>query len=99
MTTNTTTYMFNAGDQAPFNHKASHAADQEFCYVCGRKLGANPLYFEVIEGGDLRLQNGTEYDVQSDAGYMGCFPVGSTCANKFAPNILFKMEDFGKVGA
>lgn len=87
----TKTYEFNAGDAAPFNHKASHTVGVELCYVCGRKLGANPLFFEVINGGDLRLQDGTEYDIASDNGYMGCFPVGTTCAHKFAPNILFKM--------
>jgi hypothetical protein len=88
----TTTYEFNAGDGAPFNELATTLVDRELCYVCGRKLGANPLYFEVINGGDLRLQDGTEYDIASDRGYMGCYPVGSTCAHKFAPGLLFKMN-------
>ena len=87
-----TTFEFNAGDPMPCNEKASSAIDQELCFVCGRKLGKNPLYFEVINGGDLRLQDCTEYDRSSDNGYMGCYPVGSTCAHKFAPNLLIKME-------
>ena len=94
-TTSTTSYEFNAGDSAPFNDKASREVEQELCFVCGRKLGANPLYFEVINGGDLRLQDGTEYDIANDRGYMGCYPVGSTCAHKFAPNILFHMKKAG----
>ena len=83
-----TTFEFNAGDPAPFNEKAS-VDNTNLCYVCGRKLGKHPLWFEVINGGDLREQDGTEYDTSKDSGYMGCYPVGSTCANKFAPNILF----------
>ena len=86
----TKTYEFNAGDAAPFNELATTLVDRELCYVCGRKLGANPLYFEVINGGDLRSQDGTE--AIQDAGYMGCYPVGSTCAHKFAPGLLFKIN-------
>lgn len=84
----TSTYKFNADDLAPFNNKAVHS-DGELCYVCGRKLGANPLYFEVHEGGYLRLQDGTE--AIRDGGYMGHYAVGSECAKKFAPNLLKKL--------
>ena len=76
---------FNAGDAAPFHPKAVDSVEIEFCFVCGRKLGANPIYFEVINGGELREQDGTQ--AIQDGGYMGYFPVGSECAKKFAPNV------------
>ena len=75
---------------APFNEKAAQSSEIELCYVCGRKLGKNPIYFEVINGGELREQNGSP--AVRDAGYMGCFPVGSECKKKFAPNVaIIKM--------
>lgn len=86
-----TTATFTIGSAAPFNEKASLASDQDLCFVCGRKLGNNPLHFEVVDGGSLRGQDGTEADVD-DAGYMGCYPVGASCANKFEAGILFKMK-------
>jgi hypothetical protein len=86
--TNTTTFDFNAGDSAPFNEKAI-STSEELCHVCGRKVGKNPLWFEVVNGGDLRLQDGTE--AIRDAGYMGHYPVGSECAKKFAPNLLKRL--------
>jgi hypothetical protein len=41
---------------------------------------------EVVNGGDLRAQDGTE--AVHDAGYMAFYPVGSTCKNKFNPELL-----------
>lgn len=78
---------FNAGDPAPF-HEGIHKDGAERCVVCGRKVGKKSYLVEVIDGGDIREQDGTEADTE-DAGYMGCWPVGSECAKKFAPNILF----------
>jgi hypothetical protein len=62
-----------------------------FCVQCGRKVGADAWHVEIIKGGEIRLQDGTEHDVAADDGYMGCWPVGNECAKKFAPNLLFKM--------
>jgi hypothetical protein len=62
-----------------------------FCVQCGRKVGADAWYVEIIDGGEIRLQDGTEADV-NDAGYMGCWAVGNECAKSFAPNLLFKMK-------
>jgi hypothetical protein len=85
-----------AGDQLNFvDPKSNVGATEGYCVQCGRKVGANPWYAEVINGGDIRLQDGTEYDTASDAGYMGCWPVGNECAKSFAPNILFKMQKAG----
>jgi len=97
-TVNTT--KIQAGDQPNFSEPKSNVGwDDTYCVQCGRKVGANPWYVEVIEGGSIRLQNGSEYDVQSDAGYMGCWAVGNECAKAFAPNLLFKMANYGKAGA
>lgn len=83
---------FEAGDSAPF-HEGIHKDSDDRCVVCGRKVEKNGWLVEVIQGGEIRRQDGTKYDTSTDAGYMGCWPVGSECAKKFAPNILFKRED------
>jgi len=80
---------FEAGDPAPF-HDDIHKDSEDRCVVCGRKVGKNSYFVEVVNGGEIREQDGTEHDTASDAGYMGCWQVGSECAKKFAPNILFK---------
>jgi hypothetical protein len=72
--------------------KANVKWNEPFCVQCGRKVGADAWYVEVIDGGDIRLQDGTEHDVANDAGYMGCWAVGNECAKSFAPNLLFKMK-------
>lgn len=85
----TTTFTYNANEDAPFHPKAI-VSDLELCSVCGRILGKNPWYMEVIDGGYIRLQDGTE--PVRDGGYMGHYPIGTECAKKFAPNLLKKME-------
>jgi hypothetical protein len=83
----------NAGESVNFAEpKSNVGATEDYCVQCGRKVGANPWFVEVINGGDIRLQDGTEYDTASDAGYMGSWPVGNECAKVFASNILFKMK-------
>ena len=72
---------FNVGTQAPSNRKALDSFDS-LCTVCGRKLGANLLYFEVNTSWEIITPNDSNEDSQ------GCFPVGSECAKKFAPNLL-----------
>ncbi len=77
------TYEFNAGDQMIF-HENIYKTDKEYCAVCGKGLGQNPVFVEVHDGGDLvEFGKGIQ-----DAGYMGCWAIGSTCANKFAPELI-----------
>ena len=83
-----------AGEQPIFaepkmSDKKEYASDAQFCVQCGRLVGATAWYVEVINGGEIRLQDGTE--AIQDAGYMGCYPVGNECAKKFAPNLLIKL--------
>lgn len=86
------TVKIQAGDQPNFvEPKANVGATENYCVQCGRKVGANAWYVEVIDGGYIRLQDGTEADV-NDAGYMGCYAIGNECAKSFAPNLLFKMK-------
>lgn len=73
---------FQLGDPAPINHKASHSFDT-LCFVCARPLRNSPLYFEVNTGWQLIARGSDEENSQ------GCFPVGSSCANKFADGVLF----------
>jgi hypothetical protein len=88
----TTTAKINAGESPNFaDAKSNVGATENYCIQCGRKVGANPWFVEVIDGGSIRLQDGTEADV-NHAGYMGCWPVGNECAKSFAPNLLFKMK-------
>jgi hypothetical protein len=78
-------YKYNAGDRAPHNRKALDSSGN-LCTECGRILGKNPLYFEVNTDWEVIVPNSDEENSQ------GCFPIGSTCAYKFAPNLLIKME-------
>lgn len=80
-----TTPIYTLGSDAPCNEKATNSTG-EVCYCCGRKLGANPLYMHVNTCWELIARNDESADSQ------GCFPIGSTCANKFADGILFRME-------
>lgn len=91
-TVNTT--KIQAGESLNFAEPKSNVGyDDNFCVQCGRKVGADSWYVEVIDGGDIRLQDGSE--AVQDAGYMGCYPVGNECAKQFAPNLLIK---FAKAG-
>jgi hypothetical protein len=77
------TYQFNAGDGMVWHDKSSDP-DVERCTICARKLGKNPFYVEVHDGGDLvAFGEGIH-----DGGYMGCWAVGSECAKKFAPELI-----------
>lgn len=80
----TTTYKYNAGTTAPSNRKALDSFDA-LCTECGRALGANPLYIEVNTDWEVIVPGSDEQNSQ------GCFPIGSTCADKFAPNLLIRM--------
>ena len=64
----------------------------DYCVQCGRKVGKSSWWVEIIEGGEIRQQDGTEYDTAKDAGYMGCWAVGSECAKLFESNVLIKRE-------
>lgn len=75
---------YNVGDAAPSNRKALDSYE-DFCTECGRKLGANPLYFEVNTGWEVIVPGSDEANSQ------GCFPIGQTCADKFAPGLLIKL--------
>ena len=80
----TTTFEFNVGDRAPLNPKAADGLTH--CYSCGRKLGKNSFYFEVSTRWELIVVGSDEKNSQ------GCFPVGSECAKKFAPEVLVRWE-------
>jgi hypothetical protein len=88
-----TTTKIQAGEAPNFAEpKSNVGATEDYCIQCGRKVGANPWMVEVINGGDIRLQDGTEHNIENDRGYMGCWPIGNECAKAFAPNLLFKMK-------
>lgn len=85
-----TTIEFNIGDGAPCNSKAAIASPANLCFACGRKLGKNPSYFEVNTSWELIATGSDEENSQ------GCFPIGSECAKKFSPSVLWTPS---KVGA
>jgi hypothetical protein len=82
---------YRAGDQAPF-HPNSTAEVTDHCIVCGNPTPAARFWVEVVNGGDLREQDGLRAD-NRDAGYMGWWPVGSECRRKFAPRIAVSLLD------
>ena len=78
-----TEYKYNVGDAAPHNEKALNSV-ADLCTECGRSLGKNPLYFEVNTAWEIIKPGSDAKNSQ------GCFPIGASCANKFAPNLLIK---------
>lgn len=85
---------FKAGDSAPFAEGHDNHPDGVYgCILCGRKVGKNPWWVEVVEGGYLRAQDGTEVDEDTDPGYMGFWTVGSECAKKVDPVVLVKLPE------
>jgi hypothetical protein len=78
------TYKYEVGSTAPNHPNASSTDDR--CMECGRALGKNPLYFEVNTSWEVIIPNSDEENTQ------GCWPIGSTCAHKFAPNLLIRLE-------
>ena len=86
------TELITAGETATFAEPKSNVDwNDNYCNECGRKAGKNPFYIEVVNGGEIRLQDGTEADV-NDAGYMGFWPIGSECAKKYDPRVLTKLN-------
>lgn len=83
--------MLTSGDSVNFAEPKSNVGRGENgCVQCGRKVGKNAYWVEIIDGGEIRLQDGTQHDIANDAGYMGCWPVGSECAKQFDPKVLFR---------
>ena len=76
--------MYRVLDAAPNNEKALNSSDS-LCTVCGRALGKNPLYFEVNTNWELIIPGSDNENSQ------GCFPVGQSCATKFAAGLLLKI--------
>ena len=58
------------------------------CVLCARKVGDNSFYVETMYGAEI-IAFGTGN--QSDAGYSGCFRIGSECARKIAPQALGRL--------
>ena len=73
------------GDDFPFANKMTDD-DVERCSVCDRKLGKNPLFIEVVDGGSIHDPSMGVADT-SDSGYMGFWAVGSECAKQFNATI------------
>jgi hypothetical protein len=81
-------YKFNAGDGMFWHDNYGNNDKQgnpiERCTICARKLGENPVFVEVHNGGDLvEFGKGIQ-----DGGYMGCWPIGSECAKQFSPELI-----------
>ena len=66
----------------------NYSSDTNWCVQCGKKCGANPWFVEIVDGNEIRVQDGTE--AEYNGSYMGCWAVGNECAKSFAPNVLFK---------
>lgn len=85
------TYKYEIGSHLSFNEKACQNLQDkdgnsiERCTLCARKIGSNPFYVETMYGAEI-VAFGT--GDQRDAGYSGCFPVGSECAKHITPEAL-----------
>ena len=80
-------YKYNAGDSAPY-HPNTDKDDKDRCIVCGKPTNGKIYGVEVVDGGNLKAQDGTP--AAQDGGYMGWWSVGSSCAKLFAPELLVK---------
>ena len=84
-------YKYNAGDDMFWHDNyAPSLTNGEWvtrCTICARKVGENPVYFEVHNGGDL-VEFGKGIH---DGGYMGCWPIGSECAKQFSQELIGKL--------
>lgn len=77
---------YGAGDSFPFTEDNPSTAPG-FCWHCGRDLKGEGVYMiEVVDGGKIRKQDGTEAD-EADAGYMGWYEVGRYCGRKFDADV------------
>ena len=81
-----TTATFTIGSSAPINHDASNSFD-DACFCCGCKLGKNVYLMHVNTDWKIVARDYAGDDSQ------GCFPIGSTCKNKFAEDAIFKYEN------
>ena len=54
---------------------------EEACCVCGKPTKGKATYATVLDGGS-RFATATEEVDTSDPGYMGGYPVGTTCAKR-----------------
>lgn len=71
----------------PFDHKHYHrnsdSADNP-CVICGKDTPNPVAMIQVIDGGALI---GPPEPQEDDPGYMGYFPIGSTCWRKNAKQL------------
>jgi hypothetical protein len=61
----------------PFSHEKEQT--DKVCVVCGRKAGR---YIALVVDGGARFGDPETEDDPDDGGYMGWWPVGSTCKKK-----------------
>lgn len=80
-----TSPIYTIGSVAPLNEKASNAYG-DYCFECGRKLGKKFYLMHVNIHWQIVARNYEGNDSQ------GCFPIGSTCKNKFASDAIFEYE-------
>lgn len=85
--------------------KITHDGDVNFanngdiygCVQCGKKVGKSPLWVCIYNGGQVFAKSaGTP---ERDGGYMGFYPVGSTCANQFAQGVLWDLPSLTAEGS
>jgi hypothetical protein len=58
------------------------------CALCFKPVGNSPLWVEIFQGGSVYSESEFGKADVEDRGYMGHYPIGSTCAKKFADGAL-----------
>ena len=71
-----------------------YAGSMDHCACCGRPLRGAFRWVEVINGGADVGTPCMRWD-ETDAGYMGMYPVGPTCAKKHFPQFTHRTTDKG----
>lgn len=72
----------------PFSHEKEQT--DETCCVCGRKAGR---YIALVVDGGGRFGDPKTDDDQEDPGYMGWWPVGSTCKRKLPAHYVREVAE------
>jgi hypothetical protein len=66
--------------------------DPDYCQVCGRKVGRNPYWLHVVDGGASAIKPEDNHHYYGDSGDMGHFPIGSECAKRFPSEYLIRLD-------
>lgn len=64
-----------------FSIEKNHG-DINYCQCCGRKVGADPWWVVVVDGGAALCRPEDSKHYYGDGGFMGAWPIGRECVKR-----------------